>query len=81
MIKISMKTVKAGLILAGAHLALFVTAVITGKDGDVPFFYCASLIVGSIRAAPHVPHNSALRPVLPREDDAPGRRSFACLPF
>ncbi len=55
MIKIPMKTVKAGLILAGAHLALFVTAVITGRDGDVPFFYCASLIVGFIGAAPPVP--------------------------
>ncbi|MEK7770067.1 MAG: hypothetical protein AAB335_03220 [candidate division NC10 bacterium] len=57
MIKIPMKTVKAGLILAGAHLALFVTGVIMGRDRDmvVPFFYCASLIVGFIGAAPHVP--------------------------
>jgi len=57
MIKIPMKTVKAGLILAGAHLALFVTGVIMGRDRDmvVPFFYCASLILGFIGAAPHVP--------------------------
>ena len=57
MIKIPMNSVKAGLILAGAHLALFVTGVIMGRDRDmvVPFFYCASLILGSIGAAPHVP--------------------------
>ena len=57
MISTPMNRVKAGLILAGVHLALFVTAVIMGRDWDMViwFFYSASLIVGFIGAAPHVP--------------------------